>query len=132
MTAPIIALEGAKRGKQAGNALLGDIYTRRWTTITGTGKKKHEVDHELKVNPMSILIGGAAVGVGAAAAIVTMWATGMYKSDEYSLPKLPTAENVVEGTLNTIITTATTPITTIVELITNPKAPDQGLVEPDW
>ena len=71
MTGPIIALEGAKRGKQAGNALLGDIYTRRWTTKRG----KHKgVEHEVKVNPVSLGLGALAIGAAGVCGATALWA----------------------------------------------------------
>ena len=70
MVAPIVAAEAGKRGLEAGKALAGDIYTRRWTSEKGKGKKKRVVEHELKVNALS----AALVTVGAA----TTAAVGMF------------------------------------------------------
>lgn len=71
MTVPIIA---AKEGAEALNkALTGDIYVRRWTSTTGKGKKKREVEHEAHINPLVLI--GTAVGAGLAAvgAGLTLW-----------------------------------------------------------
>ena len=72
MVAPIVAAEAGKRGLEAGKALAGDIYTRRWTSEKGKGKKKRVIEHELKVNALSaalIGIGAAATATGAAFAL---------------------------------------------------------------
>ena len=68
----MIPLEAAKRAGNASNtALTGDIYTRRWATKKG----KTVTEHELRVNPVSIGIGAAAVGVAALFGGVALWAT---------------------------------------------------------
>lgn len=75
MVAPIIAAGGIKAAEHAGRALTGDIYTRRWTTVKGTGRKKKLVDHELRVNPVSVGLGLVAAGVAAAGAAAALWFT---------------------------------------------------------
>ena len=73
MVAPIVAAEAGKRGLEAGKALAGDIYTRRWTSEKGKGKKKRVVEHELKVNGLSVAalaVGGALAAAGAG---LTLW-----------------------------------------------------------
>ena len=75
MVAPIIAMAGKKASDGAGKALTGDIYTRRWTSTRGKGKKKVAVEHELKANPLSVGIGLLAVGGAALLAGVAVWAT---------------------------------------------------------
>jgi hypothetical protein len=75
MVAPIIASGGIKAAEHAGRALTGDIYTRRWTTVKGTGRKKKLVDHELRVNPVSVGLGLVAAGVAAAGAAAALWFT---------------------------------------------------------
>lgn len=71
MTAPIIALTGKKASEEAGKALDGDIYTRRWTTKKRG--KKPEVEHELRVNSGSLLLGAVAASVAAAGAGIGLW-----------------------------------------------------------
>ena len=85
MTTPVIPLlVGGKKGKDkasgfAERALLGDIYTRRWTSIerpysiSGKKKKPREVDHELKLNAASIGIGALGVGACALGAGLGLW-----------------------------------------------------------
>ena len=66
--ASMIAAEAGKKGSEiAAKALTGDIYTRRWTSEKGKGKKKRVIEHELKVNALSAAL--VAVGAAATAAI---------------------------------------------------------------
>ena len=76
MVAPIIAAEAAKRGIDAGKALTGDIYTRRWTSVVGKGKKKRVVEHEAHLNTLSAVILAAGAATTAALAGAALWATG--------------------------------------------------------
>lgn len=55
----IIAAKGAEK---ASKALTGDIYVRKWTSVSGKGKHKKAVEHEVRVNAVT----GAVVAVGAA------------------------------------------------------------------
>lgn len=74
MVAPIIAGKAAQSaGERARNALTGDIYTRGWTTVSGTGKNKRVVHHELRVNPVSVGLGAIAAGVTAVGLGVGLW-----------------------------------------------------------
>lgn len=65
MSVPVPQVEIARKGTRA---LTGDIYTRRWTTekTVGKGKKKRKVviEHEARVNPVSLAI-LAVAGAGA-------------------------------------------------------------------
>ena len=66
--ASMIAAEAGKKGSEiAAKALTGDIYTRRWTSVVGKGKKKKAVDHEVRVNALTLAI--AAVGAASTAAL---------------------------------------------------------------
>ena len=73
MAAPIIAMAGKKASDGAGKALTGDIYTRRWTSTRGKGKKKVAVEHELRANPVSIGLGLVAAGIAATGAGLGLW-----------------------------------------------------------
>lgn len=83
-----IPLEGAKRASKAANALTGDIYVRRWTTVVGKGKKKREVEKELHVNPLMLIGTAVAGGVAVAGAAVGLWLT------QRKVGKAAQAENV--------------------------------------
>lgn len=74
MVAPIVAAKAAEGAAGAGKALQGEIYTRRWVSVTGKGKKKKEVQHEVHVNPLGIGLGVLAVGGAAVAGAVTLYA----------------------------------------------------------
>ena len=69
MTPPLLAAKGAQTALERANAVKGDIYTRKWETVRGKGKKRAVVHHEMHVNPGSLLVGLAA-GVAAAGAAV--------------------------------------------------------------
>jgi len=58
---PIAALRGKERVVEP---LKGDVYTRSWTSVEGKGKKKRIVQHEVHVNPLTLVV----AGVGAAGA----------------------------------------------------------------
>lgn len=106
MVAPILAAKGAQN---AANALTGDIYVKRWTSVHGKGKKKKEVDHELHINPLTALA-AAALGAGAlATAAVGLWLTqqkvGKKMSGDTVLPKLKVRyARLYEGVYETITT----------------------------
>lgn len=64
--------------KEAANGLLGDIYTRRWQTAPKKKKGRKSVgvvEHELKLNAASILMGGMAVGGALLTGAVALWMT---------------------------------------------------------
>ena len=61
----------------ASKALTGDIYTRKRTRIVGRGKKAHVVEDELRVNPVGIGVGIAAVGAGVLTLGAAMWLSQM-------------------------------------------------------
>lgn len=60
------ALMGAQ--ERSTEAVKGDVYTRRWSTVQGKGKKKKVVEHELHVNPGSVGLGAIGLAVGAGVA----------------------------------------------------------------
>ena len=61
----------AKGAKTASSALLGDFYTRRWTTPKKG--KKPAVEHELKFNAVSVGLGVIAAGATALMAGAALW-----------------------------------------------------------
>ena len=119
---PLIAAKGAANASQkVKTALSGDIYTRRWQSTKGKGKKKKTVDHELRVNAVSAaalaVAGAATVALGAMA----LWMTqrklkptdanktivrsvrlyeAVYKEETYTVVDTPAWDETVE-TVNT-------------------------------
>ena len=75
--ASMIAAEAGKKGSEiASKALTGDIYTRKWATKPKRGKKQvGEVQHELKVNALTLAILGVGAGATATAAAFALWMT---------------------------------------------------------
>jgi hypothetical protein len=71
---PLLFAKGttdASRGLQ--KALTGDIYSKHWTEVVGTGKKAKLVEHEVHVNPVGIGLGAVALGAAALAAGAALW-----------------------------------------------------------
>jgi hypothetical protein len=62
---PLLAVKAAA---EAQKALKGDIYTRKWVSERGIGKKKRVVEHELHVNPVTAVVAviGGAIAAGLA------------------------------------------------------------------
>jgi hypothetical protein len=62
---PLLAVKAAT---EAQKALKGDIYTRKWVSERGKGKKKRVVEHELHVNPVTAVVAviGGAIAAGLA------------------------------------------------------------------
>jgi len=69
---PILGAKTAEKGSGiASNAAAGlknDLYVRKWTTVTGKGKDRKLVDHELHINPVGVALGAAATALAAGAA----------------------------------------------------------------
>jgi hypothetical protein len=86
---PIVAGKGKERATEA---LKGDIYTRRWTSTAGKGKKKREVEHTVHVNPLGIVVAGGIATAGALALAVAARVAG--KGFSTSAPK--TAKRIVD------------------------------------
>jgi hypothetical protein len=72
--APIVAAKAAEGLQGAGKAAQGEIYARRWTSVTGKGKKRREVQHEVHVNPLGIGLGVVAVGGAALLGAISLYA----------------------------------------------------------
>lgn len=71
----MIPLEAVKRAGNASNsALTGDIYTRRWQSKPRK-KGQAPVEHELRVNPLSLALGAVAVGTTALVGAAALWVT---------------------------------------------------------
>lgn len=74
MVAPIVAAKAGKSVGEAVKGLTGDLYVRRWTSVTGKGKKKKAVEHEARVNVATVLVGAVAAGVGVGTYVLYQWA----------------------------------------------------------
>ena len=66
---PVLGARAGVKGSQiasnAASAMKNDLYVRRWSTVTGKGKQKKVVDHELHINPVGVAVGAIGVAVGA-------------------------------------------------------------------
>ena len=67
---PLVAYKAATSAQKA---LTGDIYTRRWVTVEGKGKKKRIIEHEAHINPVGIGLGALAIGAAATAGVAALW-----------------------------------------------------------
>jgi hypothetical protein len=71
---PIVA---AKAATDAQKALTGDVYIRKWQTkrTVGKGKKKQTIvrDHEVHVNPLTVLVAGGVAAGGVLALAMGGW-----------------------------------------------------------
>ena len=65
MVLPILAAKAAGKGSESAQAIKNDLYVRRWATVTGKGKHKKVVDHELHINPVGVALGIAGTAVAA-------------------------------------------------------------------
>jgi len=60
----------AQAAGKAQKALTGDIYTRRWVSVEGKGKKAKLVEHEAHLNPLIAVLG---LGAAATAGVAALW-----------------------------------------------------------
>ena len=68
--AQILPIAAGKAKERSTEAVKGDVYVRKWTSVEGKGKKKRVVEHEIHANPGSIGLTAVGLAVGAGVAVV--------------------------------------------------------------